>query len=183
LELGILFICLFVPIHVPGIRFFGIARLNVDTTYDLLLGGHFKENVQIGLDLGRIQSNGLLYRIISLLNLAISGSISIFLFKNAWKIFEELRNLKENASYFSIKIYSRIKNVGFAMLAFLIYSFMNGAVISWLLLENVSFMGQEVHFHPDYTLIREIVTVLVIFVFAEIYRAGIDMKEEAEYTI
>jgi len=174
---------LFVPINVPEIPFVGTAKLKIDTAYDLLLGGHFNDNIEIGLELGRIQSNDLLYRIIALLNLTTSSLISIFLFKNAWQIFEELHNRKENGSYFSINIYSRIKNVGFLMLVYPIYFFMNGAIISWLLLDNVSFMGQEVHFHPDYTLLTKIISVLVIFVFAEIYRAGIEIKEESAYTI
>lgn len=177
------FVHLFVDFNVPDIPFAGKTYFKADVAYDLALGSHFNEEIELAVNLGRIHSDDLFYRFITLLNSAITGAILILMFRYAYFIFNELHKREKNGTYFSFEVYRWIRKVGFLMLAFPIYFFINGAIISWFLLDNVSFMGQEVHFQPDYTLFTQIISVLVVFVFAEIYRAGIDMKEESEFTI
>lgn len=52
-----------------------------------------------------------------------------------------------------------------------------------LLRSDLNLIGQSYDIKPDYSLLTEIVSVLLVFVFAEVYRVGIEMKEEAEHTI
>lgn len=176
------FVHLFVAFDVPDIPFAGNTSLKADVTYDLLMGSHYSETIDVAINLGRIHSDDLFYRFITLLNSAITGAILILMFRYAYYIFNELHSRK-NGTYFSLEVYKWIRKVGFLMLAFPIYFFLNGVIISWFLIDNVLVLGQEVHFQPDYTLFTQVLSVLVVFVFAEIYRAGIEMKEESEYTI
>ncbi len=179
----IYFVHLFVDFNVPDIPFAGNTYFKADVAYDLALGSHFNEEIELAVNLGRIHSDDLFYRFITLLNSAISGAILILTFRYTYYIFDELHKREKNGTYFSLEVYQWIRKVGFLMLAFPIYFFINGVIISWFLIDNVAVMGQEVHFQPDYTLFTQIISVLVVFVFAEIYRAGIEMKEESEYTI
>ena len=174
---------LFNPENTASIPFFGTTVLNIDTAYDLVSGDSVSKEVGFTLSLDQIESSGMFYRLIAFFNIAISGVIIIFMFRYAYYIFEELHERGKNGSCFSIKIYHWIRRVGFLMLAKSLYFLINGSVISWYFLDKVFLMGQEVHFQPDYTLLTKIVSVLVIFVFAEIYRGGIEMKEESEFTI
>jgi len=174
---------LFNPENTASIPFSGTAVLNIDTAYDLFSGDHISETVDYRLSLGHIESSGVFYRFISFFNIVISGVILIFMFRYAYYIFDELHKRGKTGNYFSLNIYKWIRKVGFLMLAYPIYFLLNGSVISWCFLDKISLMGHEVHFQPDYTLLTKIVSVLVVFVFAEIYRAGIEMKEESEYTI
>lgn len=177
------FVHLFVDFSVPDIPFAGKTYFKADVAYDLAFGSHFNEEIELAVNLGRIHSDDLFYRFMALLNSAISGAILILMFRYAYYIFNELYKREKNGTYFSFEVYRWIRKVGFLMLAFPIYFFINGVIISWFLMDNVVVMGQQVHFQPDYTLFTQIISVLVVFVFAEIYRVGIEMKEESEFTI
>ncbi|WP_154198657.1 DUF2975 domain-containing protein [Ancylomarina sp. 16SWW S1-10-2] len=108
---------------------------------------------------------------------------SFFVFRYAYQIFDDLQKRDKDSNYFSIEIYQRLRKIGFLLLASRLYLFINGAIISWFVLDNFSIMDHDVNFQPDYIYLLSIVKVLVIFVFAEIYRTGIKMKEESEFTI
>ncbi|WP_372644693.1 DUF2975 domain-containing protein [Ancylomarina sp.] len=174
---------LFNPENTASIKFLGTTVFNIDTTYDLVSGDSVCKEVGFSLSLDKIESSGIFYRLIAFFDTVISGVIIIFMFRYAYYIFEELHERGKNGNYFSEKIYHWIRRVGFLMLAKTLYFLINGSVISWYFLDNVRLMGQEVHFYPDYTVLTKIISVLVVFVFAEIYRAGIEMKEESEFTI
>lgn len=177
------FVHLFVDFKVPDIPFAGKTYFKADVAYDLLMGGHFNDNIELAINLGRIHSNDLFYKFLGLLNALISAGVLTLMFRYAYYIFNELHKREINGTYFSLEVYGWIRKVGFLMLAYPIYFFISGVVTSWVYLDNVVVMGQEVHFQPDYTLLTQIISVLVVFVFAAIYRAGIEMKEESEYTI
>ncbi|MCZ4694261.1 DUF2975 domain-containing protein [Ancylomarina euxinus] len=177
------FVHLFIDFRVPDIPFAGETYFKTDVAYDLILGSHYDETIDVAVNLGRIHSNDLFYRFMGLLNAVLSAGILTLMFRYAYYIFNELHKREKNGTYFSLEVYHWIRKVGFLMLAYPIYFLINGCVFSWFLLDNVSFMGQEVHFQPDYTLLTKVVSVLVVFVFAEIYRVGIEMKEETDLTI
>ena len=182
MALGVI-VNLFKSDNIISIPFSGTASFDIPTTYDLFSGDSISKDITYSLNLGRVESSGLFFQLLNFLNVVIRGGILIFLFKYAYYIFDELNERGKSGNYFSLKIYKWIRKVGFLMFAYPLCFLINGFVVSQYVVDKISLMGQEVHFQTDYNLLSQIISVLVVFVFAEIYRAGIEMKEESEYTI
>ncbi len=168
---------------VAQIPFLGMGTLKGDVAYNLLKGGSFNGNLDLSVSLSTLESSTLFYRFVALFNSIVPGTLLLFIYKHSSDIFKDLSDSHKSRTYFSVDNYFRIKNVGFLLLSYSGYYFISGAIVSWFVLNDVSFMGNELIFNPDYLLLAKIVTVLVVFVFAEIYRAGIEMKEETDLTI
>lgn len=166
-----------------GIPFKGDILLNLNASYSLFLEGSMNQEISLGVSHIVVESGSVFFQIYNILDLLIRGLILIFLFYNAYKVFDEFQKRMKSGSYFAIGIYHRIKRIGFLMLAYPIYFFINSVVFSCYFVSDLNLMGQAYDIKPDYSLLTEIISVLVVFVFAEIYRAGIEMKEESEYTI
>ena len=165
------------------IPFKGDILLSLNASYSLLFEGGMNQDVSLAISHIVVKSGSVFSQIYMIFHVLIRGLILIFLFYNAYKMFDEFQKQMKRGSYFSIQIYKRIKRIGFLMLAYPIYFFINSVVFSCYFVSDLNLMGQVYDIKPDYSLLTEIVTVLVIFVFAEIYRAGIEMKEESEFTI
>ncbi|RZT93311.1 DUF2975 family protein [Ancylomarina subtilis] len=176
-------VCLFDVDKVVKVTFLGTSHLQLASGYNLITGDSFTGLADLDVSLEYIRSSGLFYRILALLNWIIPAILSVFVFRYAHLIFKDLKERDKDSNYFSIEIYHRLKKIGFLILASKLYLFMNGAIISWFVLDNFTILDQDVNFQPDYTYLLGIVKVLVIFVFAEIYRTGISLKDEVDLTI
>jgi len=182
MAIGMIF-NLFKTDNIIFIPFSGAVNLDLSTTYELFSGESINKDIAYNLHLGRVGSSGLFFQLLDFFNIVIRGGVMVFLFRYAYYIFDELKEQRKSGSYFSIKIYRWIRKVGFLMFVYPFCFLINGFIVSQYVVEKIRILGQEVQFQFDYTSLSQIVSVLVIFVFAEIYRTGIEMKEESEYTI
>jgi len=107
----------------------------------------------------------------------------LLMFYYSHRFFIELQKGFKTGCLFFEANYLRIKKIGFLLLTMLFYSWIK--VIFNYVINSKSSIGKlnSFHFEFDSSDLTPIVMVLLIFVFAEIYRAGIEMKEESEYTI
>ncbi|MGZ2371081.1 DUF2975 domain-containing protein [Ancylomarina sp. YFZ004] len=111
-------------------------------------------------------------------------SICVFyIFHYSHKFFVEQQKGFKTGHLFFKDNYLRIKKVGFLLLAMLLYSWFRVIVYFVLDLKNYISKMDSFQFKLDSSDLSGLIVILVIFVFAELYRAGIEMKEESEFTI
>ena len=79
--------------------------------------------------------------------------------------------------------YYRIRKCGFFMLVLVMVNWLYEIINTYILFRYPKGNTVEFHIQFDGTILFPVILVAIIFVFAEIYRAGIEMKEESEFTI
>jgi len=179
-------ICLFFPsfpIPAGGINFYGEAFLEAETSYQLFGSDLFSGQSEVVLRLKEIESEDLLYRIVRFFDFTIFNLLIYFLFKKASDLFTNLANTYKTSDNFSWDNYRIIKGIGFLLLGLWTYGVINGLLFSLVLVKNVVVQGLSASFHPALLELPGLISVLLIFVFAEVYRSGIVIQEEVELTI
>ena len=179
-------VCVFfpsVPISGGEIHFYGEAYTQSDISYQLLGDVPFSGQSDVALRLRGVKSDDLLYRVVRLFDFAIVNLLALFLLLNAYRLFARFSNNYQIDTFFSWDGYRNIKRIAFLLLGLWIYAIINGLLFSFLFVKNVVVQGLDVSFHPDLVDVPGLLTVLVVFVFAEIYRSGILLKEDAKLTI
>ncbi|RXQ97578.1 DUF2975 domain-containing protein [Ancylomarina salipaludis] len=171
------------PITAGDIHFYGEAYLKPEVSYKLLGGDFFTGQSDIALRMKGIESENLFYRIFRLIDFLIVNLLVYFSLKNVSRLFTDLSNNHQTDAFFSWDNYRIIKRIAFLLFGLWTYALINGLLFSFLFVNDVVVQGMNVSFHPSLGNIPGFVTVLIVLVFAEIYRSGIDLKEEAEYTI
>lgn len=163
--------------------FISEAKFSADISYKLLGGGVFNGESEVFMRFSEIMSDKFSYRLLSFIDTTLVMTILFFLFKNAHELFDNLTNSFKLGNGFSQKSYKNIRQIGFSLLVLWIYKILNGILFSWFLVKDLVVQGAEIKFYPDLLEFSSLIVVLVIFAFAEIYRAGVGMQEESELTI
>jgi len=159
------------------------AKFSADISYKLLGGGLFNGESEVFMRFTEIQSDEFSYRLFSFIDKTLVLAILYFLFKNAHKLFDNLCDSFKLASSFSQKSYRNIRQIGFCFLGLWLYKLLNGILFSEFLLKDLVVQGAEVKFYSDLYELSGLIIALIIFAFAEVYRAGVVMQEESELTI
>lgn len=165
------------------IHFFNEATFQAETSYALLGGGLFDGSSEIILQLSEIYSNEFIYRLFSCVDSSLVLFIVFFLFKNSYKLFDNLTENFKSGTSFCEKSYRNIRHIGFWILSFWLLGVLNGILFSVFLLKDVVVQGTQLELYPDISALGGLLPVLVILAFAEVYRAGVVMQEESELTI
>jgi len=163
--------------------FLNEAECSVGVSYSLLGGGLFNGESEVFMRLTEIHSNEFSYRLFGFVDTTLVMTILFFLFKNAHELFDNLTNSFKLGNSFSQKSYSNIRQVGVSLLVLWAYKILNGILFSEFLLKDLVVQGVEVKFRPDLSELGGLIIVLIIFAFAEVYRAGVVMQEESELTV
>jgi len=169
--------------EIGNIHLFSEANFRANTSYSLLVGDVFNDAADVSIRLRRIYSEVFIYKLISFVDATLVMTLLFFSLKNAHELFSNLTNSFKSGSNFSLESYKNIRTIGFFLLGLWIYKILNGIVFSWFLLKDVVVQGMELKFSPEPSELSGLIVVLVIFVFAEVYRSGIVMQEESELTI
>jgi hypothetical protein len=128
-------------------------------------------------------SNNIGYRFLAFLN-NIAMFLCAFLVTKQFKdIFHTLSVSQSMREFFVDVNYMRIRKIAFITLAYILYKFLVAVVFSYFLVEDIYVMGKLIHLHPDYFNLLGILSFLITLVIAEVYKAGIKLKEESELTI
>ena len=162
---------------------FSSANFQAETSYTLLGGEVFKGSSEIVLQLKELHSNEFVYLLFGFINNSVFLLIIYFLFKNAYNLFENLTANFKSGGSFCQSSYLNIRHLGFWMLGLWLYSMINGILFSVFLLNDVVVEGMKINFFPDLSEFGSLLVALIIFAFAEVYRAGVVMQEESELTI
>lgn len=130
-----------------------------------------------------IQSDEFSYRLFGFIDKTLVMAILFFLFKNGHELFDNLSDSFKLGNSFSQKSYKNIRKIGFCFLGLWIYKLLNGILFSEFLLKDLIVQGVEIKFYLDIYEVSGLIIALIIFAFAEVYRAGVVMQEESELTI
>ena len=169
--------------EIGNIHLFSEANFRSDATYNLLGGDVFNRETDISIRLRRIHSEDFTYRLIGFADSSFIFLCLFFLSKNAHELFSNLTKSLKSGSNFCLENYKNIRTLGFWLLGLWTYKILNGTIFSWLLLKDTVIQGMELKFSPELKEFSGLIVVLVIFAFAEVYRAGVVMQEESELTI
>jgi len=179
-------ICVFFPsfpISAGGIHFYAESFLKTDISYQLLGSDVFSGQSEVVLRMKEIDSDSFIYRIIRLVDFTIINVLTYFLLKKASSLFTNLAHTYKTSNNFSWDNYRILKRIGFLQLGLWSYGVINGLLFSGILMKDVLVQGVSANFHPALLELPGLISVLIIFVFAEVYRSGIVMQDEAEFTI
>ncbi|RZT93310.1 DUF2975 family protein [Ancylomarina subtilis] len=150
--------------------------------YDINKVGEVK-NAQFTFELDKKEDGSFLSIFYNMIITLFYGLLIFFISKLSYKFFVDLQKGCLKGELFLKVNYFRIKKIGFLLLILVVFNWLDEIISDYALLRNFLVKAESVHFNPDLSSVLNIVSVLVVFVFAEIYRAGIEMKEESEYTI
>lgn len=162
---------------------FSTANFQAETSYTLLGGDVFKGSSEVVLQLKELHSNEFVYLLFGFINNSVFLLIIYFLFKNAYNLFDNLTANFKSGGSFCQSSYRNIRHLGFWMLGLWLYSMFNGILFSVFLLNDVVVEGMKINLFPDLSEFGSLLVALIIFAFAEVYRAGVVMQEESELTI
>ncbi|MBL4561049.1 MAG: DUF2975 domain-containing protein [Labilibaculum sp.] len=130
-----------------------------------------------------LEINNLSYWILSWLDQFVLFGVAVFLTKQLKEVFGSISLASESNLFFVRKNYTRIKRVSLISIIFCIYVFIESTIYSYLFLEDLHVMDIAIHVHPDFSVLFGIFPALIILAIAQVYKAGIDMKEESDLTI
>jgi len=100
-----------------------------------------------------------------------------------WKIFNSIRSSFKNENPFHPKNIWRIRKIAFAVLFSAIIQIIYPVIIKYLWFNKVVLLGSSFEIKLNFNQGLDIFWALIIFVVAEIYRIGLEMKKEQELTI
>lgn len=169
--------------EIGDMHFFSEANFRADTTYTLLGSDTFNGAADISIRIRRLYSEAFIYRLFSFVDTTLVMTLLFFLLRNAHELFTNLTNSFKSGSNFSLESYKNIRAIGFFLLGLWIYKILNGIIFSWFLLKDTVIQSMKLKFSPELSELSGLIIVLVVFVFAEVYRSGVVMQEESELTI
>ena len=149
------------------------VKFSVDISYKLFGGGLFNGESEAIMHFTEIQSGEFSYRLFSFIDKTLVMTILFFLFKNAHELFDNLTDSFKLGSSFSHKNYKNIRQIGFCFMCIWIYKLLNGILFSQFLLKDMTVQGVDVKFYLDIYEVSGLIIALIIFAFAEVYRAGV----------
>lgn len=127
--------------------------------------------------------NNVTYWILSWLDQFVLFGVAVFLTRQLKDIFESISLAKKSNSFFVRKNYIRIKRVGIVLIIFCVYVFVESTIYSYVFLKDLHVMDLTIHVNPDFSVLFGILPALIILAIAQVYKAGIDMKEESDLVI
>ncbi|RUT79354.1 DUF2975 domain-containing protein [Ancylomarina longa] len=146
-------------------------------------GDHFNGILNFVVIPDVYKSNDIAYGIWVLIDNIIIRGLSVLGIKQLKDIFNSLKEDSRRENYFCIENYKRIRMVGFIMLGLAIYQFLVSLIFSLFLISDFQVLNQTVNVNPDFKILARVIRSLMIFVIAEVYKVGLNMKEDAELTI
>ncbi|MFC2096693.1 DUF2975 domain-containing protein, partial [Bacteroidota bacterium] len=100
-----------------------------------------------------------------------------------WKIFRSIRLSLKNENPFHSKNIWRIRYIAFAILLSAVLEMIYPIVLKYLWFEKINMLEQSFNLRLNFEATIDLFWALIVFVVAEIYRIGLEMKKEQELTI
>ncbi|PXY00750.1 hypothetical protein DF185_12645 [Marinifilum breve] len=157
--------------------------VNLPTEFTLSSGDSFKGECEYVMIPEFFKISNWKYKLFGELDKVLIMIFTVYLFSLLREIFTSLALSKTEGSYFLLDTYHRIKKIGYLLLAFSVYSFFKSGLFSYLILDKLIVEGKVINVSADFSIFSQVLMVLIIFVIAEVYKAGIQLKEDSELTI
>lgn len=109
--------------------------------------------------------------------------IALYIIYLLWRIFKSIRLSFENENPFHNQNIRRIKRIAFAVLFTAILNLIYPLVLKYLWIEKINLLDQSFKLQLSFHSAQGILWALIIFVVAEIYRIGLEIKKEQDLTI
>lgn len=163
--------------------FSGIGVSSTEVSY--ALGNSVAETVTASVDvkISHLSSENIYMKMFGFVNLSVMSFFSIFTLKLLSGLFYNLSEVNSWGGYFTGENYSFIRKIAFLMLGVSLYALLRDSIFSWFFIKDFRVFGESFQLHPSATSLTALVTVFVLFGAAKIFKAAINMKEEAEHTI
>ena len=100
-----------------------------------------------------------------------------------WRIFKSIRSSLKNENPFHPKNIWRIRKIAFAILLSAILEIIYPIILKYLWFEKLNALYKAFTFKLNFDPTVNLFWALIVFVIAEIYRIGFEMKKEQELTI
>ncbi|WP_321299868.1 DUF2975 domain-containing protein [Marinifilum fragile] len=157
--------------------------VEIPSTISLQNGEVIDGNTLVKINQASVALKSVVFKVLNILNALIFIGCTVWILKMLSEIFDSLSLSVKEIQYFDIANYYKIKKIGFIALGFHIYSLCISICVAWFFIDKFTIAGETVSYYPDLTSLAGIFRVLLIFVIAEVYKAGIQLKEETELTI
>lgn len=165
------------------IPFSGVASFDTTAAYELLGDVAYSGEVEGQIRFNQIVSTTIPYKIFGLVNTLISGTLIIYMLKYLTDLFGNFSEANKWGEFFTRENSKLLNKLPVLLLAALLYMFLVDVVFSWLFLKDFRILGEQFNFHPDFSALSAFITVFILFGVARIYKAAVEMKEEAELTV
>ena len=109
--------------------------------------------------------------------------IAFYVVLMLWRIFRSIRSSLKNENPFHPKNIWRIRKIAFAVLLSGILEMIYPMVLKYLWFDKINMLGKSFELKLNFDAGIDLFWALIIFVVAEIYRIGLEMKKEQELTI
>ncbi|WP_054716991.1 DUF2975 domain-containing protein [Marinifilum fragile] len=159
------------------------SSVELPLKYTLIENSSFNGVESIEIMPKSFKSVGIEFKLLAFFNQFVMFLCAFLATKQLKDIFHTFSERKKMKDYFEEANYIRIRKIAFITLGYILYEFFVATVFAYFLIEDIHVMNQLIHIHPDYFMLIEIISVLIILVIAEVYKAGIKLKEESELTI
>jgi len=110
-------------------------------------------------------------------------AIAFYIIFMLWRIFKSIRASLKNENPFHPKNIWRIRRIGFAVLLSALLEIIYPIILKFLWFEKLEMLDKAFSFKLDFDASIDVFWALIVFVVAEIYRVGLEMKKEQDLTI
>lgn len=135
------------------------------------------DNKKIG-----IKDDSTLGRVLGSIYPLVQFILIFLILKEMTEIFISLDSSIKNNEWFSIDNYRSLKRIAYIMIGISFISIMYNLTY-YFMLDEIFFNGERVYILPDLSFLGTLFYVLIIFIIAHVYKAGIEMREEQDLTI
>ncbi len=109
--------------------------------------------------------------------------IAFYIVLLLWKIFKSIRSSLKNENPFHFKNIWRIRKIAIAILLSAILEILYPLILKYVWFEKLNMLDKAFSFKLDFEASINLFWALIVIVIAEIYRIGLEMKKEQEFTI
>lgn len=110
-------------------------------------------------------------------------AIAFYIVFLLWRIFKSIRSSLKNENPFHPKNIWRIRKIAFAVLLSAFLQIIYPMILKYVWFEKLNVLDKAFSFKLNFETSVDLFWALIIFVVAEIYRFGLEMKKEQELTI
>ena len=163
--------------------FYGVGEASINLTYSI--GGDAVEiaNASVDVIIKNLSSESIFMKIFGFVNFSIIILYTIFSLKYLSSLFYNFSEVDSWGGYFTTENYSFIRRIAYLTLGATLYVFLIDSLFSWVLIKDLTAFGEPFQMNPSVLGLSSLITVLVLFGAARIFKAAIEMKEESEFTI
>ena len=109
--------------------------------------------------------------------------IAFYVILLLWKIFRSIRSSLKNENPFHPKNIWRIRKIGIAVLISAVLDMIYPVILKYLWFDKIHMLEKSFDLRLNFDATIDVFWALIVFVVAEIYRIGLEMKKEQELTI